>query len=186
MEIRKEFTFNGMHIVRKCSSNRCKKSIHSHTYKVEVFLESETLDTGVMVYDFGLMKGTIKDFIKSFDNSWSVWDIESKEYKQLVEQYDRYIYMPISPSAEGYSLLFLFVISKILNNTKFNNNEGDISVSRVRVHETESGFAESRFNDIVLFDLNLIKFSNNIIDSWSDKEMWNKLIDKIPFVNPIN
>ena len=70
-----------MHIVRKCSSDRCKKSIHAHTYTVEVFLSSNTLDNGFMVYDFGLMKNTIKELIKSFDNSVSIWDKETPEYK---------------------------------------------------------------------------------------------------------
>ena len=49
--------------MRNCSSERCRKSMHGHNYIVEVFFESDILDNGHMVCDFGLTKGTIKDFI---------------------------------------------------------------------------------------------------------------------------
>ena len=58
IEIRKEFTFNNAHIVRNCSSDRCKYTAHAHTYRVEVFLKSDKLDNGYMAVDFGLLKGT--------------------------------------------------------------------------------------------------------------------------------
>ena len=54
MIIRKLFEFENAHIVRFCSSKRCKSSIHGHSYKVEVLLESKYLDNAGMVYDFGL------------------------------------------------------------------------------------------------------------------------------------
>ena len=63
MRIRKSYTLPNAHIVRNCSSLRCKKSLHGHVYEVEVFFESDALDNGMMVLDFGLTKGTIKDFI---------------------------------------------------------------------------------------------------------------------------
>ena len=44
MIIRKLFKFEGAHIVRDCSSDRCKFSIHGHSYVVEVFLTSDKLD----------------------------------------------------------------------------------------------------------------------------------------------
>ena len=77
MIIRKLFKFEGAHIVRNCSSVRCKKSIHGHSYVVEVFFSSDGFDNGMMVMDFGLMKGTIKDFIDGFDHAYSMWDKES-------------------------------------------------------------------------------------------------------------
>ncbi len=72
MLIRKLFKFENAHIVRNCSSDRCKRSIHGHSYKVEVLLQANRLDHGQMVYDFGLMKGIIKDLkfpSFSFENS---------------------------------------------------------------------------------------------------------------------
>jgi hypothetical protein len=61
--IRKLFKFENAHIVRGCSTQRCSFNIHGHSYKVEVLLESDYLDNGDMVYDFGLIKLRIKDLI---------------------------------------------------------------------------------------------------------------------------
>ena len=59
MIIRKLFKFEGAHIVRDCSSDRCKKSIHGHSYLAEVKFKASHLDNAGMVLDFGLMKSTI-------------------------------------------------------------------------------------------------------------------------------
>ena len=75
MIIRKLFKFENAHIVRKCTSTRCSESIHGHSYKVEVLTKSNFLDNGQMVYDFGLMKGYIKDLIDNIsvgDNTKTV------------------------------------------------------------------------------------------------------------------
>lgn len=184
-----------MHIVRNCSSIRCKQSIHSHTYDVEVFLTSKGLDFGQMVYDFGLMKGTIKDFIESFDHAYSMWDKEGDEFKDFMyKTSDRWISMPVSPSAEAYSLMFLYVIDKIMEATEFNNGEQDVSVSSVRVHETATGYAESFRDDLEWFKFGLpdITFSKGIKKDWKDPNMYARLInyshDKItekPFKNKV-
>ena len=124
MVIRKKFKFNGLHIVRNCSSERCKKSIHGHTYTVELFFSAKSLDNGQMIMDFGLMKNTIKEFVMSFNNSYSMWDKEDEGFKLFIERNtDRIIYMPMSPSAESYSLLFLKLLSEVMNLTVFNNGE---------------------------------------------------------------
>lgn len=192
MIIRKLFKFNGQHIVRNCSSERCKKSIHSHSYKVEVFFTSKGFDNGQMLVDFGLMKGTIKDFIDSFDHAYSIWNKESEEFEMFMKtNSDRWIEMPVSPSAEQYSLLFLYVIDKIVNATEFNNGESKVNVSSVRVHETATGYAEAFRNDLewVNYDLDDIIFSDDIKEEWGDCLMYNKLIsytkhkDNKPFIN---
>lgn len=187
MIIRKKFDFEGAHLVRNCSSELCRSSIHGHSYIVEVFLTSNKLDNGQMIYDFGLMKGTIKEFINSFDHAYSFWNKEDSNFITAIEQYsDRWVSMPVSPSAESYSLMFLFVIDKILKNTKFNNGEGRVKVSSVRVHETATGYAESFRSDLKWFkyDLHDIKFSWPISDSWSNSEMWFDLISKKKWTNP--
>lgn len=194
MIIRKLFKFEGAHIVRNCSSLRCKKSIHGHSYTVEVFITANGLDNGQMLMDFGLMKGTIKDVVDSFDHAYSVWDKESDKFKDFIkEESDRYIVMPVSPSAEAYSLMFLYVIDKLLQATEFNNGEQDVTVSSVRVHETATGYAESFREDLAWWQYNLddIEFSKGIVNEWSDRHMYAKLkayskfgkVDK-PFIHP--
>ena len=188
MIIRKQFTFEGAHIVRNCSSDRCKRSLHGHSYIVEVFFTSDKLDNGMMVYDFGLTKGTIKDIIDSFDHAYSMWNKEKTDFKKFIKKESaRWIEMPVSPSAEMYSLMFFFIIDKILQNTQFNNGEGNVQLSSVRVHETATGYAESFREDLKFWDYQLgdIIFSNQIKEEWKDPKMYDKLINNIQFINPI-
>jgi 6-pyruvoyltetrahydropterin/6-carboxytetrahydropterin synthase len=197
MLIRKLFKFEGAHIVRNCSSERCKKSIHGHSYVVEVFFTSKGLDNGQMVLDFGLMKGTIKDFIDGFDHAYSMWDKETEPFQQFIhEQSDRWISMPVSPSAEAYSIMFFKVIDSIVKATEFNNGEKEVELYSVRVHETTTGYAEAFRTDLewVTFNLEDIVISNGIKAEWKDPEMYDKLIsytqtvgtdNKKPFINPV-
>ena len=69
MIIRKIYDFENAHIVRFCSSKRCKESIHGHSYRCEVLLKSDYLDAAGMVYDFGLMKQHNRMIIDSFDHT---------------------------------------------------------------------------------------------------------------------
>ena len=85
MCIRKLFKFENAHIVRNCSSERCKHSIHGHSYQIELILEAKRLDHGQMVYDFGLLKSSIKDIIDSFDHAICFWNKDDPElYAKLI------------------------------------------------------------------------------------------------------
>ncbi len=195
MIIRKKFKFEGAHIVRDCSSDRCKKSLHGHSYVVEVFLTSTQLDFGHMIYDFGLTKGTIKEFIDSFDHAYAMWTKESDDFKKFIRSNsDRYVEMPVSPSAECFALTLLFIINKVLEATEFKNGEGEVSVKSVRVHETETGYAEAFQEDLDWFKFSMedVVFSEAVKNEWTDPEMYDKLIAynydkemKKPFVNPV-
>lgn len=195
MIIRKKFKFEGAHIVRGCSSDRCKKSLHGHSYIVEVFFTSNRLDNGQMIYDFGLTKGTIRDIIDSFDHAYSAWSKESKQFMEFIQQYsDRYVIMPVSPSAEGYSLMLLYLIDKIMEATEMNNGEGKVQVKSVRVHETETGYAEAFRDDLAWFSAKLedIHFSKSIKEEWQNPLMYDQLIafhhgklNNKPFKNPV-
>ncbi len=180
MVIRKLFKFEGAHIVRNCSSIRCKQSIHGHSYVVEVFFTAKGFDNGMMLLDFGLMKGNIKELIDSFDHAYSMWNKETSEFKEfMITNSARWISMPVSPSAEAYALLLLYIIDKIVVATEFNNGEQDVEVSSVRVHETTTGYAEAYREDLKWFKYNLkdIIFSESIKTEWSDVKMYDDLIE---------
>ena len=186
MIIRKQFKFEGAHIVRNCSSSRCKFSIHGHSYVVEVFFTAKGLDNGQMLMDFGLMKSTIGDFVDSFDHAYSMWNKESDDFKKFIhENSARYINMPVSPSAEAYSLMMFKCIDAIVKNTEFNNGEKDPEVHAVRVHETLTGYAESHREDMDWVDWGIedIEFSQDIKDEWRDPTMWDKLLKGEKFIN---
>lgn len=194
MIIRKLFKFEGAHIVRNCSSERCKFSIHGHSYTVEVFFSSKGLDKGMMVLDFGLMKGTIKDFIDGFDHAYSMWNKESKDFKDFIKSNsERWIEMPVSPSAEAYSIMFFKVIDSIVKATDFNNGEKEVQLYSVRVHETDTGYAEAFREDLnwADFDLSDINLSLGVVSEWKDPNMFKKLIQynqsliEKPFINSV-
>lgn len=178
MIIRKQFKFNASHIVRNCSSERCKYSLHAHTYKVEIFFKSDTLDNAGMVLDFGLTKGNIKELINAFNNSYHYWSKENKDFKNIIHKHlTRFISLPVSPSAENYSIILFNIINNILKATKFNNGEGLIQLEKVRVHETRTGYAETSYNDINQYiDLKDIIFSKNINMLFKDN-WWDQLIN---------
>jgi 6-pyruvoyltetrahydropterin/6-carboxytetrahydropterin synthase len=83
------------------------------------------------------------------------------------------------PSAEAYSLMFLFIIDKIVQATEFNNGERNPKVYSVRVHETDTGYAESFRNDLEWWDFDLedVVFSDAIKAEWKDPQMYDKLIE---------
>jgi len=181
MIIRKLFKFENAHIVRECSTQRCSQNIHGHSYKVEVLLESDYLDNGQMVYDFGLTKLYIKDIIDSFDHAITLWSKDSKEYKKDMKKHSRrWIELPLSPSAEQFSRIFFVLIDKILELSSFHNNEKKVTLYSIIVHETETGYAQCFRKDAYnknmgLIYLDEIKFSKQIKSEWRDKKMWEKI-----------
>lgn len=190
MIIRKLFKFENAHIVRDCSTVRCSTSIHGHSYKVEVLLESNYLDNGQMVYDFGLMKGNLKDLIDSFDHAITIWNKDDIGYIQEMKNHsNRWVELPVSPSAEQFSRVFFLMIDRLLQLTQTVNNEKDIQLHSIIVHETETGYAQCFKNDAysqLMGEISLddIKFSSSVINDWQDKLLWEKILSKKVFVNP--
>ena len=185
MIIRKLFKFENAHIVRECTSRRCSRSIHGHSYKVEVKLSSNFLDNAQMVMDFGLMKLYIKDIIDSFDHSITLWKRDNKEYIEFAKKFsERYVILPVNPSAEQFSRVFFLIIDRILELMEFRNGEKEVKIHSVIVHETDTGYAECFRNDAYNFEgmgeINLedIVFSDRIKEEWKDKMMWEKILEK--------
>lgn len=190
MIIRKLFKFENAHIVRGCSTIRCRSSIHGHSYKVEVLLESNFLDNGQMVYDFGLMKQSIKDIIDSFDHSISLWNMDDKIYIEDMKKHSaRWVELPISPSAEQFSRLFFVLIDRLFSLTTTINGEREVKLHSIIVHETDTGYAQSFREDAYsinmgLIDIDDIILSDDVKKGCKDKEIWNKIKNKEGFINP--
>ncbi len=190
MLIRKLFKFENAHIVRNCSSNRCRSSLHGHSYKIELLFESKYLDGGQMVYDFGLTKGYIKDLIDSFDHAAAFWDKDEKEYIEAIKKFSqRWIALPVSPSAEQLSRVLFLMIDKLLDQTKMANGEKGVDLQSVIVHETDTGYARGFREDAYsenmgLISLDEIEFSEQVQKEWSDPGLWKKLLSGEVFINP--
>jgi 6-pyruvoyltetrahydropterin/6-carboxytetrahydropterin synthase len=190
MLIRKLFKFENAHIVRNCTSDRCKRSIHGHSYKVELLLKASKLDHGQMVYDFGLLKGVIKELFDSFDHAICYWQKDDPEYIQACKTFSaRWVALPVSPSAEQFSRIFFYLAQQVLASTTTQNGEGDVEVYSVIVHETDTGYAQSFLEDIEneqmgLLSLDQIIFSEQVQVEWSDPQMYENLKNGIKFQNP--
>jgi len=182
MLIRKLFKFENAHIVRDCSTQRCSENIHGHSYKIEVLLESNYLDDGQMVYDFGLTKLYIKELIDSFDHAITLWSRDNSKYIEAMKTYsNRWVELPVSPSAEQFSRVIYLIVERVLECTDMQNGEREVKLHSIIVHETETGYAQGFKEDahsvlmgkIVLED---IVFSTQVQSEWSDPLLWEKLL----------
>ena len=190
MLIRKLFKFENAHIVRDCSTQRCSENIHGHSYKIEVLLESNYLDDGQMVYDFGLTKLYIKELIDSFDHAITLWYKDDKSYIEAMKKHsNRWIELPVSPSAEQFSRVIYLMVERVLACTDMQNGEREVKLHSIIVHETETGYAQGFKEDahseemgkIALED---ILFSEQVQSEWSDTKLWDKLLNHILITNP--
>ena len=190
MIIRKLFKFENAHVVRGCSTLKCRSSIHGHSYKVELLFESNFLDNGQMVYDFGLMKQNMKDLIDSFDHSITLWNKDDKEYIEDMKKHSqRWVELPVSPSAEQFSRVFFIMIDKLLSLTSSINGEREVKLHSVIVHETDSGYAQAFVDDAYSKNMGIIYFndiifSNAIKKEHKDKRLLEKISNDESFINP--
>jgi 6-pyruvoyltetrahydropterin/6-carboxytetrahydropterin synthase len=190
MIIRKQFKFENAHIVRGCSSQRCRASLHGHSYIIEILFESNFLDNGQMVYDFGLMKQNMKDLIDSFDHAITLWDADDREYiSDMKKHSDRWVQLPVSPSAEQFSRVIFIMINELLKLTSMVNGEKKVKLNSVIVHETATGYAqgfeEDAYSDLMgNIDLNNIIFSDGVRADWREPELWEKIKKGETFINP--
>ena len=190
MIIRKQFKFENAHIVRGCSSERCRASLHGHSYVIEILFESNFLDHGQMVYDFGLMKQNMKDIIDSFDHATTLWSGDDTEYiADMKKHSERWVELPVSPSAEQFSRVIFILLDKLLQQTSMQNGEREVSLHSVIVHETATGYAQGFREDAYStlmgeIDLDKIFFSDEVASDWRDPLLFEKLKGGVVFVNP--
>jgi len=157
---------------------------------VELLFESNFLDNGQMVYDFGLMKQNMKDIIDAFDHSIAIWNGDDRKYIDDMKSHSlRWVELPVSPSCEQFSRVIFIIIDKLLELTSCVNGEREVSLNSVIVHETQTGYAQAFREDAYsknmdLIDLNDIIFSNEIKDDWHERELFEKIKKGVKFINP--
>ena len=138
------------------------------------------------------MKRYIKDIVDSFDHSISIWKDDNQEYIENMQKFsERWILLPVSPSAEQLSRVLFVLIDRFLQLNQMVNGEKEVKLNSVIVHETDTGYAqafrEDAYNEnmgkIAISD---ITFSDAIQSEWSDRELYTKLLKGISFQNPTN
>jgi len=192
MIIRKLFKFENAHVVRGCSTIKCRSSLHGHSYRVELLFESNFLDNGQMVYDFGLMKQNMKALVESFDHAIALWNQDNKEFVEDMKKHSqRWVELPVSPSAEQFSRVIFVMIDKLLKLTSTQNGEKNVTLNSVIVHETQTGYAQCFRDDAYSelmgkIELEHIVFSEAIKDDWKDSNLYEKLKNNQTFTNPLS
>ncbi len=190
MIIRKIFKFENAHIVRGCSTLKCRSSLHGHSYKVEVKFSSNFLDNGQMVYDFGLMKQNLKDLIEIFDHSITLWSKDDPIYLQDMKKHSaRWVELPVSPSAEQFARVIFIIIDKLMQLTTMINGEKEVKLYSIIVHETQTGYAEAFYEDAYnenmgKISLKEIKLSQTIQTDFKNSTLWEDLLAEKRFINP--
>jgi 6-pyruvoyltetrahydropterin/6-carboxytetrahydropterin synthase len=190
MIIRKLFKFENAHIVRGCSTVKCRSSIHGHSYKVELLFESNFLDNGQMVYDFGLMKQNMKDLVESFDHAIALWRDDDAAFVEDMKKHSaRWIELPVSPSAEQFSRVIFVMIDKLLHLTSKINGEKEVKLNSVIVHETDTGYAQCFREDAYSQNMGEVKleeiiFSQQVLSDFKDSELFEKIKREERFINP--
>lgn len=116
--IRKKFRFEAAHQLPAAFSTDCMR-MHGHSYTVELFLVASFLDEDGMVMDFGKLKG----FIESIK---AMWD------HKIIQNLPK-------PTAEAMAMTIYEGLALHLKQTE---KSCRVRVERVRVHETETGWAE--------------------------------------------
>lgn len=190
MIIRKLFKFENAHIVRGCSTEKCRENVHGHSYKIEVVLESNYLDNGQMVYDFGLTKRYIKELIDAFDHSITLWSKDNSSYIEDMKKHSaRWVELPVSPSAEQFSRVIYLMVERVLSCTGMVNGEKNVTLHSIIVHETETGYAqgfkEDAYSELMgVISLTDIIFSKKIQEEWTRPSLWKELLDGKLMENP--
>ncbi len=191
MIIRKMFKFENAHIVRNCSTQRCRASLHGHSYRVELLFESNFLDHGQMVYDFGLMKQNMKEIIDSFDHAVTLWcDDDAAYLEAMMRHSERYVILPVSPSAEQFSRVFFVLIDALMHLTTCVNGEKEVMLHSVIVHETATGYAQAFRDDAYsdtmgVIEMDKIVFSDAVAREWSSDKLFESIKKKKKFCNPM-
>lgn len=148
MLIRKLFKAEMAHNVPGAYTRRCH-FLHGHSYKYEIFLESRNPNPSQMVADFkGIKEMGINDFFDSFDHAVMVW--EKDPLASIVEKVnpERHIVVPFVPTAEMMAKAFFTVCQAIIETGPKLSEEKDAVVERVVVHETDTGYAVYRREDV--------------------------------------
>jgi len=122
--IRKKFKFEAAHRLTSAYSKECTDSIHGHSYIVEIFIESKILNEDGMVIDFKKLKEKIKPLI-------DLWDHKVILHTKDTEKLKNCCVVPFNPTAENMAKTIYVACFR-----------AGITVSKVRIHETDSGYAE--------------------------------------------
>lgn len=134
----KIFSVENGHILSK-HPGKCRFP-HGHTRRIEVTVEADALDAIDMVCDFKLLKTLIQAFVEKFDHAMCI-NTRDPHFKFYQATYERVIaFEEVDPTSELMAqMIFEFAASAVGEHF---GGERKVRVRSVRIHETESSWAE--------------------------------------------
>lgn len=128
--IRKKFKFEAAHRLSS-SYSKCCQGIHGHSYIVEVFFRSEHLNQDGMVIDFGLVSEKVKELFDAWDHALLLEAAENPNITQTFQGVSKVVLTNWNPTAENMAREIYYRLYGSFP-----------QLYKVRVHETDSGYAE--------------------------------------------
>ncbi len=139
MKVTKQFEFEMAHMLENHPS-LCK-NLHGHSYKLFVTVEGPVIDD--MVVDFKDLKEIVKDLIVDpldhcFAFNYNTEDEFEKDLIEVVKKYDKkYFAFPWRTSCENMAKWMFGIL-----NTFFISNSKSYRISKIRLYETSTSFAD--------------------------------------------
>ena len=131
--IRKTFKFEASHRLMS-SFSKCCQTIHGHSYKVELFISTDEFNADGMVIDFGEVKDWVMPLINSWDHSLILHEKDPIIKKKMLGRQYKIAKVKFNPTAEH--------MAEYIYGYVFNIMPSRIDNIKVRVHETDTGWAE--------------------------------------------
>jgi len=133
--VRKKFRFECSHKLISSDTIACQ-NIHGHSYIVEIFLSCQNLNEHDMVLDFKKVSDIVKPFINEWDHAIIVHEKDYDLIKYCKENKLKHIIFKKNPTAENMSYVLYQMIYPV-----FALLLKDFRL-KVRIHETDTGYAE--------------------------------------------
>jgi 6-pyruvoyltetrahydropterin/6-carboxytetrahydropterin synthase len=135
----KIFSVESGHILSKHPGN-CRFP-HGHSRRIEVVLEADALDENDMVCDFKTVAKLIKEFVDQFDHAMCL-NTKDAHYAIYRAVYERVVsFENQDPTSELMARMIYRRMAEALRDAE-EPLRSQVRLSRVRVHETASSWAE--------------------------------------------
>jgi 6-pyruvoyltetrahydropterin/6-carboxytetrahydropterin synthase len=136
MRVAKNFGWESAHRL-PTHAGLCR-NLHGHSYRMTLMMDGEPDDDGIVI-DFKDMKRLVKPLVDRWDHTTLISESDA-DLKEMVERLgDRFVVLPFETTAEN---LCRYVADYVLQEGTDVLAARGITVVTVRIHETDSCFAE--------------------------------------------
>lgn len=139
--IRKKFTFEAAHQLETAVTAACHECVHGHSYTVEVYVQSPSLNKDGMVIDFAEFKEFKDEVMEDWDHGVLFHKNKRDWMEGLVKdgvwKRGKVHFLDDNPTAEYMAMLLWMRLRDFLK-----AKGAGVYAKKVRIHETSTGWAE--------------------------------------------